>query len=485
MSTGLTESWMRLGRGTRIAAIGAATLALALLMWLLFRALQEDYGVLFSDLAPSDAAVIVERLKKDKTPYRIEDRGTRVSVPADQVHEVRLGLMSGDLPLSGGVGFEVFDKQGLGATEHSQKVSYQRALQGELARTIGALDHVKQVRVHLVLPESTLFTRDRQEASAAVTVAMEPGMSLERQQISGVQRLVAAAVPGLDPARVVVADHRGVTLSAADSTGVGTAATEARLQVKRDIEDYLALKVARLLDSAFGPGQAIVSIDATLNFDASKTTIQDLLPATNAAAGEGRVVRRRQVTGASGGEPVWTDAADGLSSDRTPSSSLEIEYQYGKRIEEVITAPGALTRMSVGVIVPGALTEEHRARITELVRVVVGISDTRGDAISVQSLAEMTNNDIGEPSEALTPDDAVELEDSPAPIRSTAPLAAIPNHYLLIACGALLGIALLIGGMLRSRKPQSLSNEDRQRILDEIQRTLSEDSAVATGRTRI
>src|SRR6185295_13679574 len=122
---------------------------------------------------------------KQKTPYHLTGDGTTIEVPAGQVHETRLRLMSSGAPLAGGVGFEIFDKQGLGATEQSQRVSYQRALQGELARTIGTLDNVKQARIHLVLPESTLFKRDREEARAAVTLNLKPGASLGPEQIMG------------------------------------------------------------------------------------------------------------------------------------------------------------------------------------------------------------------------------------------------------------------------------------------------------------
>src|SRR6185295_6468736 len=144
---------------------------------------------------------------KQKTPYHLTGDGTTIEVPAGQVHETRLRLMSSGMPLAGGVGFEIFDRQGLGATEQSQRVSYQRALQGELARTIGALDHVQQARVHLVLPESTLFRRDRQESRASVSLKIEPGIVLLEAQIFGIQRLVAAAVPGLEIGRVVVTDQ--------------------------------------------------------------------------------------------------------------------------------------------------------------------------------------------------------------------------------------------------------------------------------------
>jgi flagellar M-ring protein FliF len=172
--------WRRLDRGAKVALIGGAAVILVGTAWMLYLALKQDYGVLFSDLTQSDAAAIVERLRESKTKYKLSENGTTVSVAAEQVHDVRLALMSSDLPLSGGVGFEIFDRQGLGATEHSQRVSYQRALQGELSRTIGTLEGVKQARVHLVLPESSLFRKDQQQATAAVTLAMKPGASVDR-----------------------------------------------------------------------------------------------------------------------------------------------------------------------------------------------------------------------------------------------------------------------------------------------------------------
>jgi flagellar M-ring protein FliF len=482
MSNILNSTWGGWSRGVRVAAIGAAVLSLALVIWGLFLAFHEEYRGLFTDLAQGDAAVIVERLKKDKVPYRLSDGGATIMVPAEQVHEIRLSLMTGDVPLNGGVGFEIFDKQGLGATEQSQKVSFQRALQGELVRTISSIDNVKQVRVHLVMPESTLFTRDRREASAAVNVAMHPGMSLSRAQIVGVQRLVAAAVPGLTPGHVVVTDQSGVTLSSADAAGTETGSADTRLQVKAQVEEYVTRKIARLLDSAFGPGQAIVSVDVALNFDSTKTTIQDLLPASaDAQGGEGRVVRRRQVTGSASNEPGWTVASENAQPARTPSSSTEVEYEYGRRIDEVIAAPGNLARISIGVIVPGDLAEEKRLRIAELVRMAAGIDDARGDAVSVQTVFEVT----GVARDAVDAEStAVEAPSAPATPTIEKVLPAQLPKWLAVA--AMVSILLLVFALVvRSRTglPRTLSPEQRQRMLDEIQRALAEDSAAA-GRTR-
>ncbi len=478
MTNPVNNFWSGLGRGARVALLGGATVLLAVLVSGLFFAFRQDYRVLFAELSEADAGAVIAKLKQEKAPYRLGDDGTAILVPAEQVHDLRLTLMAGDLPLRGGVGFEIFDKQGLGVTEHSQRVSYQRALQGELARTIGSLDNVKQVRVHLVMPESTLFTRDRQQASAAVALTMRPGSSLESQQIVGVQRLVAAAVPGLAPERVVVTDQRGVTVSSADAGAVGAGAVDARLQVKRQIEDYIAHKVARLLDGAFGPGQAIVSVDAALNFDATKTTIQDLLPGGSGAV-EGRVVRRRQLTGSGTAEPSWTSTVDGAAAPlRSPSSSLEVEFEYGRRIDEIIAAPGAVTRISVGVVVPDAVTEERRAKVAELVKMAAGIDERRGDAITVQPLSQL---DV-----ALERAGDVEpVRGAPeVPQRRTERSADSPYSAGLIGALVLLAIAAIAFGVSRRSPARALSAEERQSLLDDIQKALAEESRATRGRAR-
>lgn len=479
MANPVSNFWSGLGRGARVALLGGTTLLLAVLVSGLFFAFRQDYRVLFAELSETDAGAVVAKLKQEKAPYRLGDDGTAILVPAEQVHDLRLTLMAGDLPLRGGVGFEIFDKQGLGVTEHSQRVSYQRALQGELARTIGALDNVKQVRVHLVMPESTLFTRDRQQASAAVALTMRPGSVLESQQIVGVQRLVAAGVPGLAPERVVVTDQRGVTVSSADVGAVGAGAADARLQVKREIEDYIAHKVARLLDGAFGPGQAIVSVDAALNFDATKTTIQDLLPGGSGVV-EGRVVRRRQLTGAATAEPSWTSTVDGAAAPpaRSPSSSLDVEFEYGRRIDEIIAAPGAITRVSVGVVVPDAVTEERRAKVAELVKMAAGIDERRGDAITVQALSQF----------GLAPEHAGDVEPvrgaPEVPQQRTEPSADSPYSAGLIGALVLFAIAVIAFGVRRRAPVRALSARERESLLDDIQKALAEESRAIRGHAR-
>jgi flagellar M-ring protein FliF len=489
MKDGVSGAWRAMDRGVQIALVGAAFLAVAALAWGSFVLLHDDYGTLFAQLSDTDAAAVVDALKHQKVPYRLSDGGSTISVPADRVHDTRLGLMSSNLPLTGGVGFEIFDKQGLGVTEQSQRVSYQRALQGELARTIASLENVKQVRVHLVLPESSLFKRDRQDATAAVTVTMKPGYTLEHQQIVGVQRLVAASVAGLDPGHVVITDQRGVTLSAGDSESGNVAGVEARLDLQRQIETHISQKVAQLLDKAYGAGQALVSVSVALSFDAVKTTTQDLLPVKGST--DGGIVRKRQVTSnPGGGYAAETEANASVAETRRSNATTEIEYEYGRRVEEVIRSPGAVKRLTVGVVVPSGLADEQLQRIRELVLVAAGLDEARGDVVNVSRLdpsaVGVTAVGIAKPvsNDAAAESDAAGVDAGPmtaAVGKGGARLDWLHSRglwYLAAAFAALLLIAALLGIAARLWRRRSLSDRQREELLQEIRRTLSESAAV-------
>ena len=472
-SNGITGTWNGLGTGGRIGlAVGGLVIALIIAAGAIW-SMQPDYRLLFSNLSETDAAAIVTELKRTKTVYRLADGGTTIRVPADRVYETRLALMSSGVPLSGGVGFEIFDKQGLGATEQSQRVSYQRALQGELARTIGALDHVRQARVLLALPASSLFQRDRQQPRAAVSLIMQPGPPLEREQVAGIQRLVAASVAELDPAHVVVTDQRGVTLSDPDTlTGPGGVGG-GRLAMKRDIEEYFTRKIADLLESAYGPGQVIVSVDVALNFDEIHRTVQSLLPVSSNAPVDAGVHRKRQVI--TGGTPTTDDGTNPSENDsntrRPVSSSTDVEYEYGRRVEQVVSSPGNIEQMSVGVVVRGQLSGEKQARIAQLVRMAAGLNERRGDAVTVEPL-EATETRAASPEPAAA---AISAVPPLAPVKPHAP--ATPAVWVVGVCMTAIVLILLA---LRRRKPDAvrlLTATERANLLNELQQTFTAPAA--------
>ena len=285
--------WAQATPAARGSLIVGALLIVVLTVVLGRWALTTDYQALFTDLSEQDASTMVAELDRMKVPYRLEGGGTRIVVPEGMVHKTRLQLVGKNLPLHGAVGFEIFNNTDFGMTEFTQKVNYQRALQGELTRTIMALDEVQAARVHLALPESTLFKRDQNRPKASITLAVKPGRAIGREQVAGIQRLVAAAVPGIDTGDVTVLDQKGVALSR--GTEAGAEAAGWQLETKRQIEDHLVRKIGAVLDRAFGPGQGVVSVDALVNFDQVKVTTEEVLGAKGGdGAPAGVVVRERQ-----------------------------------------------------------------------------------------------------------------------------------------------------------------------------------------------
>ena len=242
---------------TQLTALAAAVVTVAILIGLLwFFALRANYAPLFSNMRAADAATIVAELDRQKIPYRLSEGGTTILVPEDKADATRLAVMGEDLPLKGTVGFELFNKSEMGLTDFAQKINYQRALQGELARTIMALEGVDAARVHLSLGEDRLFREDRVAPKASVTVRMRPGAKLSDNATLGIQRLIAAAVPKLDLADVVVLDDHGQIISAASAGATAEADRSPLAEERRAIAGYYEAQLRAAFDQHY-PGKEI------------------------------------------------------------------------------------------------------------------------------------------------------------------------------------------------------------------------------------
>lgn len=243
-----------------IVAIVVLVVALGLaLLWQIFRT---AYEPLFTNLRTNDAATITAELDKRKIPYQLENGGATILVPSDQVDATRLSVMAEDLPLKGTVGFELFNESDMGLTDFAQRINYQRALQGELARTIMSLDEVESARVHLSLGERTLFRDDRVQPKASIVIKPKPGRALASDVVEGVQRLVAAAVPDLQPANVVVLGEQGQTVSAVPIAPEATVSPVA--QQKLAIENYYGAQVRQALAQALPDRTLAVEVKADI-----------------------------------------------------------------------------------------------------------------------------------------------------------------------------------------------------------------------------
>jgi flagellar M-ring protein FliF len=456
------DFWTQLGGSARAGLLGGVVLILALTVGAALWLWRVDYQVLFADLQPQDTAVMVGELDRMKVPYKIGADGNTILVDGAIVHSTRLKLMGKDLPLHGTAGFELFNNADFGMTEFAQKINYQRAMQGELTRTILSLSEVRDARVHLALPEEGLFKRATSKAKAAITLTMKPGQSLRPEQINGIQRLVSSAVPGIATQDVTIVDQRGVALTRAAVAEGEQEVGSGRLDLKRDTEALLAHKATEVLERAFGPGQALASVDVTLNMDQVRVTTEDVLgaPAHPGKAPSGVMVREREVA-RDVGPPLGGRAENGGASN----SQREVEYQVGRRVEQVASQPGAIRRLQVVAVIRQPMTEEQIAQMRVLVAAAVGLMPERGDSVVVQSMRAF------EPAEARDSPVVVAADTKVAPPHAAGDAA--PDATKVVAVLATLLLVVLAAGAgwimwNRARRPASLNERERQAVLEQM-----------------
>jgi len=468
----MLDFWNGLGRRGRAGFVAGLVAIVLVVAGLGAWALRTPYGVLFSGLSQTDLAAMAGELDKMKLPYRVSDDGSQLLVPEPQVHKARLALMGRELPLHGAVGFELFNNVEFGTSEFVQKINYQRALQGELTRTILAIDEVQSARVHLALPEQGLFRRDGEKSKASVSLVLKPRRVLQAAQVQGIQRLVAASVPEVQPQDVTVLDPHGVPLTrpAGSEAAQGELAGAVELDLKASTEKYLTQKAAGMLDKAFGAGLAVVSVDAVFVQEQSRVTTEEVLPARSAdpaAAATGVVVRERQ---------SMRDGEGAAAANGPQVTSTETEYQVGRRTEQVSIPAGALKRLQVAVVVRRRLPAEDLQRVRDIVGASIGINRDRGDVVTVESIPAHDEGRAAEPAAGAHDSGGAALAASPAPARQDVPA-------IVLWLGALLLVAVLLAAMVavsiaRRRRAavvvQRLGEGERERLLLTVKDWLAE-----------
>ncbi len=401
------QLWAGLNAGQRVTLVGVTAALMGGLVALAFWAGSPEYTLLFGRLSPEDAYQVVERLKSEGIPYKLQDGGGTVLVPADRVYEVRLSLAGEGIPGGGVVGYEIFDRSGFGMTDFAQRVNYARALEGELTRTIRHLEGVEGARVHLVLPEKRLFETEEKPASASVVLKLAPGRSLGAKQIRGVVYLVASSVEGLTPERVTVVDTRGNVLYRASEEEPALLAA-GQLEYKRAFERDLERRVRDLLEQVLGDGAAVVQVAAEFDFSRVEETAETFDPEAVAVRSEERTSETStgpagpagvpgvatNVAGAGAAQPEAAPPA-GTSSTRETET---VNYEVSRRVTRVERSPGVLKRLTVAVAVDGTYKEgengrefvprppEELQRIRALVEKAVGADPDRGDQVEVTNI---------------------------------------------------------------------------------------------------
>ena len=446
----------RMGLFTGLGILVALTAAL---LWWLYTPNEQ---LLFGNLRESDAAEIVQSLNEWKVPHTITDDGTSINVAGDAVYETRMRLVSAGVPHGGHVGFELFDDSDFGVTEFAQRVNFQRALQGEIERTIAALPGVESSRVHLTIRRPGLFLSDKEDSKASVALALRPGWSLSRQQISGIRNLVAAAVEGLAAEHVAILGSDGALLAGANEAGESPDLA-VRWEEKAQLEHRIQARIAELLRQVLHDEEFRVSVDVSLNFD----EVHQVSERPLGGSGETALARKRVSYGA--GEP---DGSGGPNQE-------ESEYVHGKAREEISRALGRIERLSVAVILPPQLDEAEVSRLRSLIEAAAGIEIDRGDQLEVSRVGR----ERAWPTQ-VPPPAASSTRDSTAPDSLTIgvePAAHKPSVRLAWKWLVVGALGLLVGGIVGvslHQRPRPLRSHEREAMLNRMRGWLAEGDAV-------
>ena len=400
--------------GKRIAILILVIGSLSGFVFLMNWAGQPEFHPLFSNLDSQDAGVILNRLKEQKIPYRISSNGSTILIPQKHLYETRMDLASEGLPQGGSIGFEVFDNTKFGMSEFAQNVNYQRALQGELARTINGFAEVDSSRVHIVMPEKSLFIKDEQSASASVVLKLRHGQWLTQEQVQGIVHLVSSSVSRLDPQNVTVVDSSGRLLAGQKEDSSLATPSSDQLDYQAKVERKLESRVLTMLEKALGANKAIVRVSCALDFKRYEQTEERFFP-------ENQVVRSEQMFNETTKKAdVIPQGIPGIQSNLPENNPPDINkvddenttfakqdrtvnYEIGKLTSRTLEPVGAMQRVSVAVLVDGTYrstpqedgesnwtyvprSSEELVKIENLVKSAVNFVADRGDKVEVVNI---------------------------------------------------------------------------------------------------
>ena len=417
-----------------ISASVAITLIIALILW----AKSPAYRVLYSNISDQDGGAIVAQLTQMNVPYRFQERGGAIMVPEDKVHEARLTLAQLGLPKGGAVGFELLDQEKFGISQFSEQVNFQRALEGELARTIETLGSVQNARVHLAMPKPSMFVREQKPASASVTVTLSQGRSLDSGQVSAITYLISSAVPGLNADNVTIVDQSGHLLTQSG----GQAMQTTQLKYTSEVEADYQQRIQTILATIVGRNNVKAQVTAQIDFTQHEQTAEQFQPNT---APDKMAIRSRQTSDAEQGSKNGVGGVPGALSNQPPTPATApitqvpapnqpaqgaaannannagnnnaarngagaaettvatpmpfnnrkdntTNYELDRTLTHIKRSTGSIERLSVAVVVnylpgkdgaPVALTPEQLEQVNALVKETMGYSAARGDTINI------------------------------------------------------------------------------------------------------
>lgn len=472
------QLWHKYSKKQRYIAIGGLVAILAaIVIGAALYGSKPDMVPLFTNMETKDAGEVAAKLKEQKVNYEVQENklGTTILVPSDQVHEARLNLSTEGLP-RGQKGFEIFDDSKLGVTEFQNKVNYLQALQGELTRTIEQIDAVQKARVHIVLPEDSLYKKNEKPATASIMLMLKPNQTLQKKEIKGIVNLAAHSIQGLQPENITIVDETGKILNdpdELDEQSVG-AKTMTQLEMTKKVQDNIQKNVQSLLDQSLGEGRAVARVSVELDFDDATTDTQTFTPVVD----DSGIIRSQQDmnetysgTSTTPGGPAGIEsnvpgyvAQNGNSNANYEKKESTKNYEINEEKKKVIASPGSIRRLNVAVLVNDDINATQQDSILRSVSSAAGINADRGDTVSVEPLPFST-----EARDRLAAEQQAEKD------RQDRIFYAEVGIPLLI-------IALIVGALLmrrRKKQQEKEAAEEAARLEQEEQERMAEEARAA------
>ncbi len=407
-----------------------------------------DYRVLYSNLSDRDGGAIIESLQQMNVPYKFAEGGGALLVASNQVHEARLKLASQGLPKGGNVGFELMENQKFGITQFAEQVNYQRALEGELARSVESIGAVAAARVHLAIPKPSVFVKEQQKPSASVVLSMQGGRLLDSAQVSAIIHLISSSVPEMSAKSVTVVDQNGTLLSASHDGNTNEGLDANQLKYVQQIEQSYIKRIEALLTPMLGANNMRAQVSADIDFSRTEQTSESYKPNQNSADS---TIRSKQSSEAMNGSGLNASGVPGALTNQPPVpatapivadtgtqtggatansgniSNLQkestVNYEVDRTIRHTILPVGSIKRLSVAVVVNGnrkvtdakgktsnkPLADAEKEQINNLVRDAMGFDQTRGDSLNVQVAAFTESKELVEESPFWKQPDTIEL----------------------------------------------------------------------------
>ncbi len=341
-----------------------------------------DFVTLYAGLEEESTGEVVKKLDEKDIPYKIGPNGSSIMVPSKYVRSLRVELATEGIPKGTASGYELFDQFKLGVTEFTQKVNYQRALEQELARTISSISQIRSARVHIVLPEESVFVADKEKTTASLVLDVTG--SLSQSQINGIVHLVASSVKGLSPKSITIVDTDSNVLYVYEEDGmVDSGLSNRQMNLQKQYENVIEGRISSMLTQIFGSNSSVVRVNVKMNFDKLESESEIFMPAEDPILRSARTMEEN-FDGNNAANPA--NIGGNLDKSNYGKTDETTNYEISKKIEKFVKAPGYVERISVAVILDRQISEEQTALLKDAISSAAGVETQRGDVISLSNL---------------------------------------------------------------------------------------------------